>query len=100
MNNPPARVWLSQVEGARSVSELVRMLRDYLSALDAQERAQLPLSCSPERISTAADIQEFAVALAQEDLRSTGTGGDGGTVHQAAMVFAAAGARLPRLSAE
>jgi hypothetical protein len=98
MNNPPARVWLSQIDGARSASELAKMLRNYLGSLGAEDRAQLPPECVAERIAEAADIQEWAVALAREDLRSTGSGGARDVLHQAAVVFAAAGARLSRVA--
>jgi hypothetical protein len=98
MNSPTGRAWLSQIEGARSSSELVRMLRDYLASLKSEERAQLPRGCAAERITNASDIQEWAVTLAQEDLRSTGSGGMRDAVHQAAIVFAAAGARLGRVA--
>jgi hypothetical protein len=97
MNNPPPGAWLSQIEGARTVAELVRMLRDYLSAMSAEDRAQLPERCAPENISSVADIQEWAVALAHADLRATGSSGSAHALHQAALVFAAAGTRLPRV---
>ena len=98
MNNPPAGAWLSQIEGARSATELVRLLRDYLSALAPEERAHLPAACTADNISSASDIQEWAVTLAREDLKGTGTAGVDDGLHHAAVVFAAAGSRLPRVA--
>lgn len=98
MNNPPPGAWLSQIEGARTIAELVRMLRDYLGSMSAEDRAHLPERCVPENISTGADIQEWAVALAHADLRATGGADTAQALHQAALVFAAAGTRLPRVA--
>ncbi len=99
MNNPPAGAWLSQIEAARSTAELVRMLRDYVVALSPEERAHLPAGCVAESIQSAADIQVLAVMLAQADLRTTGSAtGATDALHQAAVVFAAAGSRLPKVA--
>ena len=98
MNNPPAGAWLSQIEGARTTAELVRVLRDYLAALSPEERAHLPSGCTSENISHASDIQEWAVTLAREDLKGTGSAGVPEGLHHAAVVFAAAGSRLPRVT--
>jgi hypothetical protein len=98
MTNPPPGAWLSQIESARSVAELVRMLRDYLGSISVEDRAHLPAQCTPDNISSAADIQEWAVALAHADLRATGGADATHALHQAALVFAAAGTRLPRVA--
>ena len=97
MNNPPPAAWLSQIEGARSTDDLVRVLQNYVASLSSEERASLPPGCTTERISHSADIQEWAVTLAHEDLKATGSGRATTTLHQAAMVFAAAGARLTKV---
>jgi hypothetical protein len=98
MNNPPAGAWLSQIESARSAAELVRLLRDYLASLTPEARAQLPAGCAAENISSPAEIQEWAVSLAQEDLRTPGAPRDAQTLHLAAIIFAAAGSRLPKVA--
>jgi hypothetical protein len=98
MNNPPASAWLSQIEGARSTAELVRLLRDYLTALSAEERAHLPAACTVDNISNAADIQEWSVTLAREDLKTTGSASVRSGLQHAAVVFAAAGSRLPKVA--
>ena len=98
MNNPPAGAWLSQIESARSAAELARLLRDYLASLTPEERAQLPDGCAAANISSPAEIQEWAVSLAQADLRRSGTSQDAQTLHLAAIIFAAAGTRLPKVA--
>jgi hypothetical protein len=95
MRKTVAGAWLAQIEGARSTRDLVAVLRDYLNALPAEDAARLPRGCIAENISTAAEIQEWAVTLARDDLKAGETGD--GTLHQAAAVFTAAGARLPRM---
>ena len=98
MNNPPAGAWLSQIESARTAAELVRLLRDYLTSLTPEERAQLPPGCVAERISSPAEIQEWAVSLAQDDLKASGAPHDLQTLRLAAIIFAAAGTRLPKVA--
>jgi hypothetical protein len=98
MNNPPAGAWLSQIESTRSAAELVRLLRDYLASLTPEERAQLPAGCVAESISSPAEIQEWAVSLAQGDLKRSGTHEDAQTLRLAAIIFAAAGTRLPKVA--
>ena len=93
MNDSPTGAWLSQVEGVHTVADLARVLRDYLRSLTPDQQAALPRGCTPEAISGAAEIQEWAVALAQADLRLGGST----ALHAAAVVFAAAGAKLPKL---
>ena len=96
MKNTPAGAWLSQIENARSTRDLLGILRDYLNAMTVEQVAELPQGCSAENISTAAEIQEWAVTLAREDLK--GDGAEHSALHQAAVVFTAAGARLPRMT--
>ena len=97
MNNPPAGAWISQIEGARSTAELVRMLRDYLASMSVEDSAHLPRALSAETIERASDIQEWAVALAQADLKATGSEASTGVLHEAAVVFGAAGSRIPKV---
>jgi hypothetical protein len=95
MRNTPAGAWLAQIEGARTTQDLVGILRDYLNSMTADEVAQLPRDCNANNISTAAEIQEWAVTLARDDLKAGGADHD--VLRQAAAVFTAAGARLPRM---
>lgn len=95
MRNTPAGAWLSQIENARSTRDLIGILRDYLNSMTAEQAAELPRTCDAENISTAAEIQEWAVTLARDDLKAGGT--ENSVLHQAAAVFTAAGARLPRM---
>jgi hypothetical protein len=92
-----AGAWLVQIEGARSSADLVRIVREYLVALGPESRATLPRQCDADRIAGGAEIQECAVMLAQEDLKSSRPTADD-TLHEAATVFAAASAKLPKLA--
>ena len=96
-NPPPAAQWLSQIEGARSAADLVRVLRDYMASLNEVDRAHLPAMGAHNALSDAAAIQEWAVTLAQLDLKEGGATGTT-ALHEAAMVFAAAGTRLAKVA--
>ena len=39
-NPPPAAQWLSQIEGARSSADVVRVMREYLATLAIENRAR------------------------------------------------------------
>ena len=95
MKNQVTGPWLSQIEGARSTRDLVGVLRDFLGSLSPEQMRELPEACRAESISTAAEIQEWAVTLAREDLKTAVM--EKGSLHLAAAVFAAAGAKLPKL---
>ncbi len=72
---------------------MVRVLRDYLDSLTPGQRAALPRGCSAQAIQGTPEIQEWAVTLAHADLKLAGSA----TLHEAAVIFAAAGAKLPKL---
>ena len=95
MKNQAAGPWLSQIENARSTRDLVGVLREFLGSMTAEQIRELPAACRPENISTAAEIQEWAVTLAREELKSAVF--EKGALHLAAAVFAAAGGKLPKL---
>ena len=96
VKTPPPSAWLAQVEGARSVAELLRAMRDYLASLDPEEIAHLPKGVAPDTLRFADDIQACAVTLAHEDLRQGANAP--ASLHRSAMVFAAAAAKVPRLA--
>src|SRR5689334_11734806 len=95
MKNSRAGTWISQIEAARSARDLVAILRDYLGTMTPDQAAQLPDGYASENLSTAAEIQEWAVTLARADLKADGAEHD--ALREAAMVFTASAARLPRL---
>jgi hypothetical protein len=98
-NPPPAAEWLSQIEGARSAGDLVRVLREYLANLAHEDRASFLPDFGAERITGAADIQEWAVTLAHLDLKANESP-DAASLHEAAVVFAAAGAKLAKMGGD
>ena len=63
-NPPPAAQWLSQIEGARSASDLVRVLRDYVAALTQDDRARFLPDGIAQGLSSPGEVQEWAVTLA------------------------------------
>lgn len=95
MKNQAAGPWLSQIENAHSTRDLVGVLRDFIGSMTPDHLKELPAACRAENISTAAEIQEWAVMLARADLKSNVS--DKNALQLAAAVFAAAGAKLPKL---
>ena len=96
-NPPPAAQWLSQIEGARSAADLVRVLRDYVAALTQDDRARFLPEGIAQAISSPGEVQEWAVTLAHLDLKANEST-DSAPLHEAAMVFAAASARLAKVA--
>ena len=94
MNDSPARSWLSQIEAAHSAADLMRVVRDYIASLPPDQLGALPRGLTPQAIATPANIQEWAVMLARADLTLGGSPG----LHQAAVVFAAAGSKLAKVA--
>jgi hypothetical protein len=95
-NPPPAAQWLSQIEGARSSADVVRVMREYLATLAIENRARFLPDGDIQGVSSASEVQELAVTLAHLDLK-TSQSRDSAALHEAAMVFAAAGARLAKV---
>jgi len=94
MNDSPARPWLSQIEAAHSAADLTRVVREYLGSLTPDQLAALPVACRANAIGAPSDIQEWAVTLARDDL----TLGGSATLHEAAVIFAAAGSKLAKVA--
>ena len=98
MRNPPlAAQWLSQIETARSVADVTRVLREYLASLSADDRAAFLPAGVAQEVSSVSDVQEWAVTLAHLDLKSDDSP-DSAVLHEAAVVFAAAGAKLAKVA--
>jgi len=94
MNDSPARAWLSQIDAAHSAADLARVVREYLGSLMPDQLAALPVACRADAIAAPSDIQEWAVTLARDDL----TLGGSATLHEAAVIFAAAGSKLAKVA--
>lgn len=51
--------WFSQIDRARSVTELLSLTRDYIATWSPEELALLPPECRPGRIRDAQDIEDL-----------------------------------------
>jgi hypothetical protein len=98
MNDSPGAAWLPQIESAHTGAELAHTLRAYLASLTPQQLAELPKECSPQAFAGPADIQEWAVMLTHADLKVNGSPRASATLHQAAVIFAAAGSKLTKVA--
>lgn len=54
------------LSSARSVEEIVRLTRDYLTSWSREELERLPDSCRPGRVSSSGDIEFWADRLADQ----------------------------------
>jgi hypothetical protein len=97
-NPPPAAPWLSHIEVARSAAEVVRVVQEYLATLTMDDRARFLPHGGADAISSPSDVQEWAVTLAHLDLKGADESPDSVALHEAAVVFAAAGAKLVKVS--
>ena len=96
MTFTPPSSWLAQIENAHTTAEILRIVRDYLASLGAEEAAQLPTGISQEAVQAPGDVQEWAVMLAHSDLR--GGPDTPAALHRAAVVLAAAASKMPKLA--
>jgi hypothetical protein len=97
MRSTPLAAWLSQVQGARSEDELVRVIKEYLASWTPDELARLPEECQPRIVDGRDDVLAWAVVLARGDLKFSGDPLVAAQLHELATLFTAAGMRLPRL---
>ena len=89
--------WVWQIEGARSAADVVRVLREYVAALTVDDRARFLPEGMAQTLSSPGEVQEWAVTLAHRDLK-TNESADSAALHEAAIVFAAASARLAKVA--
>src|ERR1700687_6014093 len=66
--------WHQQIDGAKTISEVVSITRDYLATWSPYELGQLPKACRPGRIRDEADIDSLQENLVEEyrDPRASG----------------------------
>ena len=58
------------LSAARTVDEIVRLTRDYLTSWSREELERLPDSCRPGRVRTPQDIEFWADRLSAESARA------------------------------
>lgn len=89
--------WAPLIQGAMSEAELVRVMRDYLSTLLPSDIEQIPKDCRLESIASADQVSEAALMLTQAELGGTSGSPGHDVLHEMALTFAAAQARLRHL---
>jgi hypothetical protein len=67
--------WINQLDAAKSVAEVVSIVRDYIATWTPSEIARLPVPCRPAKIRDDTDIASLHERLAVE-YRMTRASGD------------------------
>lgn len=62
--------WFRQIDGARSVSEVLSIARDYIATWTPEELARLPAECRPGRIRDETDLEQLHSVLVEEYRRN------------------------------
>ena len=91
--------WRDALNHARNETELIDVVRNYISALNASVVETLPPDCQAA-LRDPSDIQAAAVTILQGELAFRGDGEMGALLHEIAHTFAAASVRLTRLRRE
>ena len=68
--------WFSQLERAKSVREVIAVVRDFMATWTPQELAMLPESCRPSRVRDEEDVEALHSLLVEEYRVSRSTGAD------------------------
>ena len=88
--------WIDRLDEARSVAEVLDVVRVYLAQYSPMEVASMPSMCRPRKLMGAEDLSEYALDLVREtcvnDDRSP-------LVTKLAAIVSHASARLSELSA-
>ena len=89
--------WQESLDMARSEHDVVKVVREFVAALNPYELAQLPSSCRPGKFFSAEDITSFAFDVVRfhcEEQEATRE-----LVHKIAAFFSYASTRLSQLMA-
>ena len=60
-----ATTWQEQLDAASTVSEVVKVVKDFTSSLDHWDLAKLPVDCRPGKFFDAEDVSSFAMTVAR-----------------------------------
>jgi hypothetical protein len=71
----PMTTWIGQIENARSIADVVSIVRDYIALWSPEEIAALPPSVRPGRVRDESDVTDLHGRLV-EAYRTTRASGD------------------------
>ena len=66
--------WFSRIDRAKSVPELISVVRDFMATWTPSELALLPERCRPARVRDAQDVESLHLLLVDEYRGSRATG--------------------------
>ena len=86
--------WEDRIDAAQSAAEVIVLARDFVASLETFEIAQLPVSCKPPKLTSAADVTNYAFDLLSYEV--TTSDGTAKVIFKLAAFFAYASNRLAR----
>ena len=91
------QTWQDILDGAESEHAVVRIVREFVAAIDPFELASLPPPCRPGKFVDAADVTDFAFEVVRHQCADNEPARH--LVHKIAAFFSHASARLSRIMA-
>ena len=86
--------WAAALATTQTVEALMALVRDYMGKIDPSELAMLPEACRAHRLEDVDDLADMAVTLAKCELAADPASAGYALLHEMALTFAAAQARL------
>jgi len=92
--------WIPLLKECESETELMRVLRDFLSSVPPADLAAIPVGAGIATFESAVDLAGIAVSLAREELLFSGDEEARKLLNSVTAVFSAAAARLAELQSD
>ena len=89
--------WIPLLNECESETDLLRVLRDFLSTIPPKDLASIPIGAGIASFESAVDLAGIAVSLAREELLFSGEDEARKLLNNVTTVFAAAAKRLAEL---
>lgn len=92
-----ATTWQEQLDDARTESDVVGVIRDFMASVEPREIAMLPPSCQPGKFFDANDVTSYAFTLIRNECEDSTEAARLGK--KLSAFFAAASIRLSQIMA-
>ena len=89
--------WFRQLNSARSVVELIKVVREFLATWSPTDLARLPEHCRPDRMKTEQDLEDLHTRLVETFRTSAATGEDLAMLQRMTSFVVRAAVRLSEL---
>jgi hypothetical protein len=92
--------WIPLLQDCESETDIVRVLRDFLSTIPPKDLASIPTGAGVATFQSAVDLAGIAVSLAREELLFSGEEEARKLLNNVTAVFSAAATRLAVLQSQ